>query len=913
MSFRVSSPQRALRLIWAVAMILTLCLAALPVTAAPLTVTTVTVNSPSLASQAFVMAGESFDVNYTVTSSTGGNGEARFYLGATLIKTVPIVLGLSTTLNETVTIPGGTSEDLYDVMVEVKENPQSNWVQGISHDAVIVDNTPPDVPADVLIAPNGGENYAIGSVHAITWEAGAITDAYLAASPIALYASFDSGGAWSMIAWGEANDGSFDWVVPGPTTTHARVKVEAIDKAGNTASDMSDADFTIHAVDPTAPTVNVTAPVDNAKVRGAFTVAATASDPDSGITQVAFAFAPDGAWTELGVDTSVPYTAPWDTTALADGSIVRIRAIARNGVGAETTDTNNGIVVDNSAPAVSLTGPAAGAFFAGTISVTASANDPHSGIMGVEFQYRAGGGWVSIGVDNAAPYQHNWNTAIAPDGAVELRAIATNGSGLTTNSAIVAVMVDNTPPAKTEPFLLHPNGGEIWQIGATQQVTWDDENIEDVNLRDNPIALYYKHDGTWTLLAENEPNDGSFDWVLTGLLTGTDYRVRIVITDKAGNATEDMSDANFTIWAMDSTGPAVAITSPAGGALLKDSVNVAATATDPESGVAYVEFWYQAGGGWVKFSTDWTAPYSANWNTVGLPDGTAHLKAAARNGVGMSAESTVVDVTIDNSAPSVNLVDPAAGLVLSGFAVDMTATAADSLSGIASVAFYYRQHGSGTWTLIHTDTTAPYSAVWDTTLMPDGPGYVKARACNGVALCSEDTHSITVRNLAEISLRTGWNMISLPLVPYDSDIGDVLASLIAHGTVIQVRAWTYEGGSLSEKIWTPVGPTSLSKMKDGQGYWIQMSAPDTLIVQGTPLPPPPMLPPSYAVFVGWNQIGFTSTHNQPVQDYLGGDLYHAMSSLYGYDVNTGLYFVPSQFEPTRGYWLGSTAAGTIYP
>jgi hypothetical protein len=102
-------------------------------------------------------------------------------------------------------------------------------------------------------------------------------------------------------------------------------------------------------------------------------------------------------------------------------------------------------------------------------------------------------------------------------------------------------------------------------------------------------------------------------------------------------------------------------------------------------------------------------------------------------------------------------------------------------------------------------------------------------------------------------------------------------------------------------------------MKDGQGYWIQMSAPDTLIVQGTPLPPPPMLPPSYAVFVGWNQIGFTSTHNQPVQDYLGGDLYHAMSSLYGYDVNTGLYFVPSQFEPTRGYWLGSTAAGTIYP
>jgi hypothetical protein len=915
MSFDTGSNRRSPQLLFTVSLVIAMLIAALPVAAEPLTVATVTVNSPTMAAKSYVSAGNAFTVSYTATSDTGGSGQAKFYLGTTLIKTVNVTLVVpTTTLSESVTVPGGTAAALYDVMVEVKEDPQSNWVQGIAHDAVLVDNTAPVVPAAVVTSPNGGETWGIGTVHNITWNAGAITDPILAPNPISLYYSLDAGASWTLIASGEANDGAFSWTVPGPTSTQAQVKVEAMDLAGNKASDTSNANFTIHAVDPTVPGVTLTAPLDGAKIRGPALVSADAADPESGVAQVAFSYSLDGTtWIPLGApDVSAPYFVTLDTTPLTDGATLWVRAVARNGVGAENADTNSGIVVDNSAPAVSLSAPAAGSFLHGTVPVNATATDPHSGLASVLFQYQLGAGaWMDIGLDSSAPFSVNWNTTLGTDGAYKLRGIATNGSGLQTTSATTAVTVDNTPPAKTEQFLLHPNGGEVWQIGTTQQVTWDKNHIADVNLADNPIKIEYRYDGTWFLLADNEANDGSLNWNLTGLLSATDYRLRITVKDKAGNETTDSSNADFTVWAQDSTAPLVALTNPAAGAWLKGGVTVAATASDPESGIANMEFYWKTSGGWTKLDgTLWSPPYSVIWDTSAL-NGAAQLKAQARNGVGMTGEA-IISVNLDNTLPVVAVTEPAEGSKVFGHTVPIAATASDAHSGLASVAFRFRS-GGGAWQLLTTDTTAPYQLTWDSLTAPDGPGQIKATACDNVGHCADDINNIEVMNSFSKHLVPGWNMISLPLVPSHPGITDVLADLIAHDTVLQVRAWLWEGGALVEKMWVPDGPQSLTQMRDGQAYWIQMAAADVLTVDGLPLPPPPQLPPSYAVYIGWNHIGFTSTVDQSIPDYLGPELTAAAASLYGYDTSSGLYYIPPNFERGQGYWLGSTAAGTIFP
>lgn len=78
-----------------------------------------------------------------------------------------------------------------------------------------------------------------------------------------------------------------------------------------------------------------------------------------------------------------------------------------------------------------------------------------------------------------------------------------------------------------------------------------------------------------------------------------------------------------------------------------------------------------------------------------------------------------VRAAADWTPPTVTMVNP--GSPLKG-TVNVTATAADAETGVASVAIQHLAPGTSSWVTICTDTTAPYSCSWDTTLRADG-GY----------------------------------------------------------------------------------------------------------------------------------------------------------------------------------------------
>jgi len=167
-----------------------------------------------------------------------------------------------------------------------------------------------------------------------------------------------------------------------------------------------------------------------------------------------------------------------------------------------------------------------------------------------------------------------------------------------------------------------------------------------------------------------------------------------------------------------------------------------------------------------------------------------------------------------------------------------------------------------------------------------------------------------------IDLEAGWNLISLPLIPTDSDIETVLADLTVSGTVMQVRTFLWEADVLGEKYWIPTGST-LSQMVDGQGYWVEMSAADILFVAGSEQAPPGGMQPSYDLHVGWNLIGFKSLTPADPTEYLD-EL--AMRAIYGFNATAGTYFIPKdigeggpQLAPGKGYWVAVSEAGTIYP
>lgn len=97
-------------------------------------------------------------------------------------------------------------------------------------------------PLVTVTSPTGGESWAAGSSHNITWTA---TDNVTVAS-VDLALSTDGGTTFpTSIATGLANSGTYSWSVPIVLTSTARVRVRAFDGTGNVGSDSSHANFAI--------------------------------------------------------------------------------------------------------------------------------------------------------------------------------------------------------------------------------------------------------------------------------------------------------------------------------------------------------------------------------------------------------------------------------------------------------------------------------------------------------------------------------------------------------------------------------------------------------------------------------------------------------------------------------------------
>lgn len=99
-----------------------------------------------------------------------------------------------------------------------------------------------EAPTIRLIAPNGGENWEVGSVQTISWENGGFTDIRLD------YRVSDSA-PWQLIVDGltSYDPSSYSWIVPNTPTTTAMVRVEGYFSGGgpNERYDYSDDYFTI--------------------------------------------------------------------------------------------------------------------------------------------------------------------------------------------------------------------------------------------------------------------------------------------------------------------------------------------------------------------------------------------------------------------------------------------------------------------------------------------------------------------------------------------------------------------------------------------------------------------------------------------------------------------------------------------
>ena len=245
---------------------------------------------------------------------------------------------------------------------------------------------------------------------------------------------------------------------------------------------------------------------------GTFTVAATTTDAESGIAQVAFpaVFGSDGGH---GPDRALLHQLQLECRGHASGAK---SVTATNGASLTATSSFT-VTPDSTGPAAfALSAPAAGATIKNGQAVSAAPSDALSGVAQVEFRFCAGSsctfatGTVIGTPDTTAPYTVSWTSQPA-DGPYTLIARATDNVGNTTDSSPVTVTVANdTTPPSAPVLTITENGPDAQVAGST--------------LFYNPTVV---HAGTFTVAASTTDAESGIAQVAFPAVFGSDGAHRL--------------------------------------------------------------------------------------------------------------------------------------------------------------------------------------------------------------------------------------------------------------------------------------------------------------------------------------------------------------------------------------------------
>ena len=164
---------------------------------------------------------------------------------------------------------------------------------------------------------------------------------------------------------------------------------------------------------------------------------------------------------------------------------------------------------------------------------------------------------------------------------------------------------------------------------------------------------------------------------------------------------------------------------------------------------------------------------------------------------------------------------------------------------------------------------------------------------------NQDASGITT---VTVSLTTGWNLFSLPLIPEDNSLSNVLAPCEGKWDVV----WT----TLSGDVWRSTDNffDPLDTIEYDKSYLIYMTDDCELTVTGNA-----QYKTTIDVTAGWNLIGYPSIEIRAVDDVLGTIDYNIIWKTIMGDVwrSSDNFFEPlDEFEPGYGYEAHFSTGGS---
>ncbi len=642
-------------------------------------------------------------------------------------------------------------------------------------------------PTIVLVSPNSGASYAVGSPISLsastTLGSGLIAGVDFFANNVAI-------GSKTVGASGQGSVPFFnlEW---SPAAAGSYVFYAVVtDTSGNRTSSTS---VTVTVAAVAAPVVTVTSPSSGTTltVNQTQTVAAAAT-AGTGATITSVAFFANGQ--SLGSDTTFPFSASWTPTA--PGTYL-LAAVATDSFGTQKTSSTVSVIVgsgSSSLPFVYLTSVPTGTNVTANTPVylAANAGDPDGVVTNVQF-YANG---QLIGAKATAPYATIWTPTTATNYSVT--AVVTDDAGnrvTSTVSTITAlVQVGVVPVAGLDfnnPAVDTPTGSAAATpvpLFTPIKVDYGSKLIFSASAvdQDGSIAnVQFFVNGT------NIATLGAAPYYTTYTLnTLSDITVTAIVTDNSGNAIYT-TPILISTQANDPTGDLVTLVSPlngstyvTGGQVIFSATHNFGTANPPK-----IDF-YLNGSQFTTVKSASTGGASAPYEfIIGLTRaGTYDVHAVLRLG-NTTTISTPARITVtSNTAPTVSIRSPSnGGTYVIGTSLTIAANAADVDGTIQNVKFFVNG------TALSTATAAPYNAAWS----PGSPGIYTLTAsatddAGTQTLATPVVVTYTGNAAPSVSLSTpsvGARVVAgapVSLVATASDIDGTVTSVrfLANGTVV---------------------------------------------------------------------------------------------------------------------------------
>jgi uncharacterized protein (DUF2141 family) len=174
---------------------------------------------------------------------------------------------------------------------------------------------------------------------------------------------------------------------------------------------------------------------------------------------------------------------------------------------------------------------------------------------------------------------------------------------------------------------------------------------------------------------------------------------------------------------------------------------------------------------------------------------------------------------------------------------------------------------------------------WTQTMPPGSAGY-SIGITSGTRAASIDFGNALVGILAG-SVRSGWNMVSVPLVPENGDM---------HKNILFPTATSVAFGYLGQY-------TVESSLQLGRGYWMKFGADQMVNIRG-----PEVRQDTVMITRGWNFVG-TPSRKMPVSQVRTDPPNDLISHFFGYN---GGYQVADSLKPFQGYWVKADTSGRLF-